>query len=115
MYSYSKAHPELAITVPPELVQTLLRMLHSLEWLDRNKAVGLLLSLDDDQSVLRTLKEQGVPALIEMSNWQTGHGMMAFMLLGKLAGMTHEESLEAWKQGKQSSIIARAKRLVESR
>jgi hypothetical protein len=115
MYSYSKAHPELAITVPPELVQTLLKMLHSLEWLDRNKAVGLLLSLDDDQSVLRSLKEQGVPALIEMSNWQTGHGMMAFMLLGKLAGMTHEESLEAWKQGKQSSIIARAKQLVESR
>jgi hypothetical protein len=112
IFTYAKTHPEISIAAPPDLVQTLARMLDSSEWLDRNKATALLLSLDDDQAVLQILREQSIPCLVEMSNWQTGHGTMAFMLLGSLTGMTHEESMEAWNQDQQPSVIARAEQIA---
>jgi hypothetical protein len=108
IFQYAKSHPELSITPPPVFIQTLVEMLNSLEWTDHNKATGALLTLDDDENVLKSLREQAVPSLVEMSRWHSNHGIMAFVILGKLVGMTHQESSMAWKQDEErEKVISR--------
>jgi hypothetical protein len=107
IFGYAKSHPNLLISAPQDLVKRLVEMLDSLEWTDRNKAIALLLCIDDEELVVRELRKQAVPTLVEMSGWQSAHGAMAFMLLGRLANMDHDESRQAWQLGEQASIIAR--------
>ena len=107
IFSYAKAHPDKAISPPADLVRRLIDMLHSLEWTDRNKSTALLVSLDENKLVLGEMSKKAVPGLVEMSRWQSAHGAMAFMLLGRLDDMTHDESRLVWQRGGQSSVIAR--------
>lgn len=107
VFGYAKAHLEHRIIPPDDLVQRLIYMLDSLEWTDRNKATALLLSIDEHEFVLRELRKRAIPSLVEMSNWESTHGAMAFMLLGRLDNMTHDESRSAWQGGRQARVIVR--------
>ncbi|QEG33094.1 hypothetical protein [Bythopirellula goksoeyrii] len=114
IFEIAASHPEVSLNPPIELVRNAVNLLDSVDWSDRNKAVGLLLNLDGSQVVLRQVRKNSIPSLIEMSNWQTVHGSMAFMLLGRLADLTHEESQQVWNDNKQASVFARVHSLTTS-
>jgi hypothetical protein len=84
-------------------------LLESVKWTDRNKAIALLLSIDDQEPVVVQLREHALPSLEEMSNWPSAHGMMAFMLIGRLSGLTHDESQLAWRDGRKEAVLSAAK------
>jgi hypothetical protein len=107
IFSNAKSHPDRAILPRADLVRRLIDMLDSLEWTDRNKSLALLLNIDDEELVMQELRARAVPGLVEMSRWQSAHGVMAFMLLGRLEDIPHDESHLIWKRGGQSSVIAR--------
>jgi hypothetical protein len=104
---YARRHRELAIDVPCD---DFIELLNSLEWTDRNKAVAVLLELtaDRDQAMLAKLGTRATPSLVEMARWQSAHALMPFILLGRIVGVSEEQSLEAWKRGEREQIIARA-------
>lgn len=114
IFGYARTRPAASISPPPQLVMKLIDMLHSLEWSDRNKAISLLLEIDDSELVGGELRKRAIPNLIEMSNWQTAHGEMAFMLLGSLLGMPHDESRLAWQRGEQEIVIERIRGVASS-
>ncbi len=105
---YARAHRNLGIDVPTDWC---LDLLGSLTWTDRNKAMAVLdaATADHDAALLATLRQRSLPALVEMSRWDArGHGMMAFLLVGRIAGLTDPEIYQAWKAGKRDEVIQRA-------
>jgi hypothetical protein len=105
---YAQKHPALAIDVPMDVY---LDLLESVEWTDRNKAMNVLIELSGggNEAVLAKLRQRSLPALVEMARWQTeGHAGMAFLLVGRIAGLDDEEAGEAWIAGKREEVIARA-------
>ncbi len=109
---YAERHPELAIIVPPD---PFIDMLDALAWTDRNKAMAVLIQLTEgaEGPVVAKLRERSLPTLAEMARWQCeGHATMAYLLLGRAAGLPESETLDAWQAGKRESVIVRA---IESR
>ncbi len=110
LMKYTKAHPDLGINVPTDWC---LDLLGSLSWTDRNKAMAVLdaATADHDAALLATLRQRSLPALVEMSHWDArGHGMIAFLLVGRIAGLTDPEIYQEWKAGKRDEVIERALR-----
>lgn len=91
---FANLNPELGIRLP---VAPFIRMLNSFSWSDRNKGTGMLLLLteDRDPEILRQVRERALEALEEMARWKGQHGWMAFMILGRVAGLAEEELSEA--------------------
>lgn len=105
---YAKANPDLSIEIP---VEPVVEMLHSLVWTDRNKALSLLTYLagPGDETFLPVLRREAIPTLAEMARWRSpGHALPAFILLGRMAGLSDEETLRAWLEGGREEVIARA-------
>ncbi|HEX4147125.1 MAG TPA: hypothetical protein VHY91_26750 [Pirellulales bacterium] len=105
---YAAKHPELSIEAP---IDVYLDLLESVEWTDRNKAMAVLgeLSAGGNEAVLTKLRERSLPALVEMARWQTeGHALMAYLLVGRIAGVSDEQMFDAWAAGKREEVIARA-------
>jgi hypothetical protein len=114
IFSYAKAHPELSLSATPDLVHILIGMLDSVQWSDRNKAVAMLLKLDEEELVLKELRLSAVSSLIEMAQWQSSHGEMAFMLLGRLVGMSHDQSSHAWERNEHSATFSEVVKQVSN-
>jgi hypothetical protein len=86
-------------------------MLRSLVWEDRNKAAAVLLWLTARRSapVITALRAQALSSLIEMARWKhPGHAQAAFILLGRVAGMSEAEIGAAWSRGDRDGVIVRA-------
>ena len=50
-----------------------------------------------------------VPALAEMSRWKTlEHALPAFILTGRVAGLSEQQIQDAWTRGDRESVIAAA-------
>jgi hypothetical protein len=109
LVNYSRAHRELGINVPTDWC---LDLLESLTWTDRNKAMALLdaATTERDPALLAKLRQRSLRALIEMARWKSPHAMMAFLLVGRIAGLTDEEITKAWKGGEQDKVIEQALR-----
>ncbi|MBI3466620.1 MAG: hypothetical protein HY000_26705 [Planctomycetes bacterium] len=64
------------------------------------------------KSIVRKLEaipgvQRAAAALIEMSRWTfDGHALMAFLLIGRVAGLTDEEIAKAWGAGAREAVIA---------
>jgi hypothetical protein len=70
-------------------VKRYLPLLHSLDWLDRNKTSALIdsLTVSRDAEVLSAVRSGAVVPLQEMARWKSrGHASFAFHTLGRLAG-----------------------------
>jgi hypothetical protein len=83
-------------------------MLNSGMWADRNKAAFLMniLTGPRDPRLLRALRSQALPALVEMARWKDrGHAWDARMILGRIAGI-EEKSLEKLATDKVEEIIS---------
>ncbi|HVS50988.1 MAG TPA: HEAT repeat domain-containing protein [Opitutaceae bacterium] len=87
-------NPKLLKQVP---LKGYLAMLHSTEWLDRNKAAALIDSFSKarDPDVLNQLRENAVVPLREIVQWKDfSHAMSAFEILGRIAGWDEQRILE---------------------
>lgn len=83
---YLEMHPELNITIP---ATPFIQMVNSIVWTDRNKGASVLMHLTDkrDPELLRQIKEQAMPSIIEMAKWKSrGHAIFCFVILGRIAG-----------------------------
>lgn len=82
-------------------------MLNSGIWMDRNKAGMLIniLSASRDPRLLRDLRSQALPSLVEMARWKSrGHARDARMILGRIAGI-EEAGLEKLATDNVEEII----------
>jgi hypothetical protein len=82
-------------------------MLNSGIWMDRNKAGSLMniLTASRDPRLLRALRSQALPSLVEMARWKDrGHAGDARMILGRIAGI-EETGLEKLATDNVEEII----------
>jgi len=88
-----------------------IEMLNSLSWTDRTRALAALQILTDsrNQAVLAQIRERALPALVEMARWKTlSHALPAYLLLGRLTGLSERQIQDAWSRGDRESVIAEA-------
>jgi hypothetical protein len=97
------------ISVPTE---PLVELLNSPVWTDLNKASLALSQLTEkrDPALLALLREKAFPALVDIASWKTpGHAQPAFFILGRMAGLSDEQTFAAWQRGDRASVIAAAR------
>lgn len=100
--------PGLGLRVQPTWF---IEMLNSLQWSDRLQAARTLVTLTEtrDPGVLDTLRERGLASLAGMARWKhLGQALPAFLLLGRVAGVSEQEIQDAWVKGDRESVIDRA-------
>jgi HEAT repeat protein len=106
----ARLDPNSGIVIQPTWF---IEMLNSLSWSDRSRALAALDLLTDTRnaSVLGQLRDTALPALAEMARWKTlSHALPAYLLLGRVAGLTEEQIQAAWSKGDRESVIAQALR-----
>jgi hypothetical protein len=105
---YARLNPESGIKLEPTWF---IEMLNSLSWSDRERALKALQILTDgrDAPMLEQLRNRALPALVEMSRWKTlEHALPAFVLTGRVAGLSEQQIQDAWTRGDRESVIAAA-------
>lgn len=88
-----------------------IEMLNSLSWTDRTRALAALQILTDSRNpaILDQIRERALPALVEMARWKTlAHALPAYLLLGRLTGLSEKQIQDAWSRGDRESVIAEA-------
>jgi hypothetical protein len=104
----ARLNPKEGIKIEPTWF---IEMLNSLSWSDRNRALSALQILTDarDASTLDQLRERSLPSLIEMARWKTlAHALPAFVLVGRVAGLSEEQIQGEWSKGEREKVIAAA-------
>lgn len=104
----AKLDPKLGIKISPTWF---IEMLNSLSWSDRNRAVGALQILTDqqDQAILDQIRERALPSLIDMARWKTlAHALPPYLLLGRVAGLPEDQVQAAWSRGDREWVITQA-------
>jgi hypothetical protein len=105
---YARLQPDSGIKLEPTWF---IEMLNSLSWSDRQRALNALQLLTDgrDPQMLGQLRQRALPALAEMSRWKTlEHALPAFILTGRVAGLSEQQIQDAWTRGDRESVIAAA-------
>ena len=85
-------------------------LLESPVWTDRNKASSALVGLTEDRNpdLLGALRPQ-LPALAEMARWRSrDHAQAAFLILGRMGGLTDLTAAAAWREGDADRVIRAA-------
>jgi hypothetical protein len=108
LVAYASKNPAagLSVTATP-----LIDMLNSVEWSDRNNAAVTLATLTEsrDRTLLALLRERAMAALVEMAKWRhLPHALPAYIVVGRIAGVSEPELQKAWKEGTRQAIIRRA-------
>lgn len=103
---FARDKPELRARIPGDAV---IGMMQSLDWTDRNKASLVLMALTSarDSALLSAIDERIRPELEEMARWNTQHALPAFVILGRVRGMSDEEIFAAWTSGEKARILGR--------
>jgi hypothetical protein len=88
-------------------------MLNSGTWTDRNKGTALLsiLTVSRDPALLKRLREEALPSLVEMANWDTGHATSACLILGRMAGIPDGRIKDLIAGGNSLEIIQAAEKV----
>jgi hypothetical protein len=95
-----------------------IEMLNSIVWTDRNKAALALVNLTEnrDPAALRQLRERALPALVEMAQWKTlGHALPAYILLGRIGGLSEQEIRKTWESGDRRAAVLRIARSLSTK
>jgi len=111
---YAIAHPEAEIRV---LTTWFVEMLNSVAWKDRMNAMNLLIPLTTtrDEKLIRHLRERGVPALAEMAMWKhLPHALPAYILLGRVAGLTEKEIEDSWSANQREATIQKIRKKLKA-
>jgi hypothetical protein len=105
---YARLNADSGIKLEPTWF---IEMLNSLSWSDRERALKALQILTDgrEAAMLEQLRNRALPALVEMSGWKTlEHALPAFILTGRVAGLSEQQIQDAWNRGDRESVIAAA-------
>lgn len=92
-----------------------IEMLNSIVWNDRRRAATALVNLTETRNpgILGQLRERALPSLVEMAQWKTlAHALPAYLVLGRIAGLSEKDIQEAWSKGERGALIQRARSLV---
>lgn len=104
---YATSHPHLRLKYKADVFVWLL---NSPVWSDRNKAMFSLVSLTEkrDSSLLQSLQQGATASLIEMAKWKSkGHAVLAYILLGRIAGLTEDEIFSTWNKNRLEAVFSR--------
>ena len=105
---YARLNAGSAIKLEPTWF---IEMLNSLSWSDRERSLKALQILTEGREapMLEQLRNRALSALVEMSRWKTlEHALPAFVLTGRVAGLTEQQIQDAWTRGDRESVIAAA-------
>jgi hypothetical protein len=108
---FAEAAPTPARPVTRVPYQPFIAFLNSPVWSDRNKAAGALaeLSKGGNRQLLSTLVREAIPSLVEMARWKSkDHAEDAFMILGRIAGLSDEKIRAVWDRGERETVIGAA-------
>jgi hypothetical protein len=87
----------------------LIEMLNSLPWGDRTRAATLLSTLTESREAgtLAQMRERALPSILEMARWNSlVHALPAYVLAGRIAGLTELQIQETWEKGDRESVLA---------
>lgn len=105
-----RLHPDSGVAISPTWF---IEMLNSLSWTDRERAVRALEILTDkrDATVIAQMRDRALDALTEMARWKSlEHALPAFVLVGRIAGLSDEEIQKRWTAGQREPVIALARK-----
>jgi hypothetical protein len=108
--AYALKHPDSEIRIAPTWP---VEMLNSIVWSDRIGAVNLLLTLSETRqpAVLDLIRQRTAPQLIEMARWNSlTHALPAYILLGRVAGLSENEIQGSWSRGEREAHITAMER-----
>ena len=104
----AKLHPDQQIRIEPTWY---IELMNSLVWSDRRNASHALVNLTDQNNpeTLRLVRERALPSVIEVARWHDlQQALPAFILAGRLAGMTDREIDAAWVSGNREAVLMKA-------
>jgi hypothetical protein len=108
--AYAVKHPDAEIRIAPTWP---IEMLNSIAWNDRTGAVDLLLILSEtrEPDVLDLIRKRAAPQLVEMARWNNlTHALPAYILLGRIAGLSETEIQTSWSKGEREAHITAMER-----
>ena len=108
---FAEARPTAVRPVPRIPPDPFIAFLRSPVWTDLNKASGALTVLSErrDPELLAKLGREALEPLVEMARWKSeGHAKAAFLILGRLAGLSEEAIRRAWDGRNRAAVIEKA-------
>lgn len=97
--------PSLNLRIP---ATWFVEMLNSLALSDRTRAAAALVNLTDKDaaSALDQIRARALPSVVEMARWRTlRFALPAFILVGRMAGLTEKQIEESWTKGGREAVI----------
>ncbi len=104
---FASKNPGAKIQISPTWA---IEMLNSIAWGDRAQAANFLVTLTEnrDAGALDQLRERALPSLTEMAGWKSlRYALPAYILLGRIAGMTEDQIQETWSNGEREAVISK--------
>jgi hypothetical protein len=102
---YSFANPNANLKVQ---ATWFVELTNSIELGDRLEAAkGLLLFTEKrDEHILSNIRDRAMPSLLEMAHWQyLAHALPAFLVVGRVSGLSDEELEKAWSDGDRDKTL----------
>lgn len=104
---YAQKHPDAGLKIS---ATWLVEMLNSLVWTDRNNAAVALVTLTEkrEPGILDQIRERALPSVVEMARWKhLPHALPAFILVGRMAGVSEDALQQAWNNDQREAVIKR--------
>ena len=95
--------PDLGLRIPSTWF---VEMLNSIALSDRTRAAAALVNLTDKdaKATLEQIRARALPSVVEMARWRTlRFALPAYILIGRMAGMTEPQIEESWTKGETGS------------
>ena len=104
----AQKQPQLGLKISPTWF---VEMLNSLALSDRAQSAEALVILTEqrDAATLDLMRTRALAALVEMARWKTlRYALPAFLLVGRIAGMTDQQIQQDWRKGDRDRAIRQA-------
>lgn len=104
----AKLHSDQQIAVPPTWF---VELLNSVVWSDRRNASRALVELTEtrDPDTLALIRQRSLDSVIEMARWHDlHHALPAFILAGRLGGLSDKQIQDAWVGGNREPVLQKA-------
>lgn len=111
---YAQQNPRAGFIIP---AGPFIQLANSLTWTDRNKGTMVLMSLTQkrDKKLLDHLKQETLPALIEMAKWKNpSHAYFSFLILGRIAGIREDDLYKALFGGEKEKLFVEMEQKIKT-
>ncbi len=105
---FASRSPDAEVRLSPTWA---VEMLNSIDWGDRTQAASYLVTLTEkpNPAALEAVRDRALPALLEMAKWNNlRYALPAYILLGRIAGMSEEQIQSTWSKGERDQIIEKS-------